>query len=66
MIFLKFLQTATHLDEQRLRSLDSTLKKVTAFTKKLKQLGTTPISQFLPELDKLNLSKYLDEVCFKI
>jgi regulator of nonsense transcripts 2 len=39
---------------------------VTAFTKKLKNIGTVSASQFLPDLDRYNLSKYLDEIATNI
>ncbi|CAK5108141.1 unnamed protein product [Meloidogyne enterolobii] len=63
---IKFLEESQPFDDQRLRSLDATLKKVTAFTKKLKNVSSTTISQLLPDLEKLNLSKYLDEIAFNI
>uniref|UniRef100_A0A915LWT8 Transmembrane protein n=1 Tax=Meloidogyne javanica TaxID=6303 RepID=A0A915LWT8_MELJA len=63
---IKFLEESQPFDDQRLRSLDATLKKVTAFTKKLKNVSSTTINQLLPDLDKLNLSKYLDEIAFNI
>ncbi|CAK5108975.1 unnamed protein product [Meloidogyne enterolobii] len=52
---IKFLEESHPFDDQRLRSLDATLKKVTAFTKKLKNVSSTTISQLLPDLEKLNL-----------
>uniref|UniRef100_A0A1I8BB39 LisH domain-containing protein ARMC9 n=1 Tax=Meloidogyne hapla TaxID=6305 RepID=A0A1I8BB39_MELHA len=63
---IKTLKESQPFDEQRLRSLDATLKKVTAFTKKLKNISTSTIYQLLPDLDKLNLSKYLDEIAANI
>jgi hypothetical protein len=39
---------------------------VTAFTKKLKTIGSASATQFMPELDRLNLSKYLDEIAANI
>ncbi|CAK5108966.1 unnamed protein product [Meloidogyne enterolobii] len=52
---IKALEESQPFDDQRLRSLDATLKKVTAFTKKLKNVSSTTISQLLPDLEKLNL-----------
>ncbi|KAF7635745.1 hypothetical protein Mgra_00004837 [Meloidogyne graminicola] len=63
---IKFLQGCKPFDEQQLRSLDSTLKKVTTFTKKLKTIGASTIPQLLLDLEKLNLSKYLDEIAINI
>ncbi|KAI3407600.1 Regulator of nonsense transcripts upf2 [Globodera pallida] len=63
---IQMLKNAKQLDEDRLRSLDSSLKKVTTFTKKLKNIGAQSAPQFLPELDRLNLSKYLDEIATNI
>lgn len=58
---------AKHLDESGIRALDSTLKKVTAYMKKLKSIGTTvPPSSLIPELEKLNVSKFLDEIARNI
>ncbi|KAI1725024.1 hypothetical protein Ddc_06303 [Ditylenchus destructor] len=55
------------LDEAGFRALDSTLKKLTAFMKKLKNIGsTTTPSSLLPELEKLNVSKFLDEIAANI
>uniref|UniRef100_A0A915DDT2 MIF4G domain-containing protein n=1 Tax=Ditylenchus dipsaci TaxID=166011 RepID=A0A915DDT2_9BILA len=60
---IQLLSTTKHLDEAGFRALDSTLKKVTAFMKKLKNIGTivSPAS-LLPELEKLNVSN----VCVKV
>ena len=60
------MEKARYLDDQRLRLMDSTLKKVTAFTKKLKNIGSISASQFIPDLDRYNLSKYLDEIAVNI
>ncbi|KAL3089958.1 hypothetical protein niasHS_006410 [Heterodera schachtii] len=63
---IQLLRNAKPYDESRLRSMDSSLKKVTAFTKKLKSISAQSAHQLLPELDKLNLSKYLDEIATNI
>ncbi|KAK0398307.1 hypothetical protein QR680_002526 [Steinernema hermaphroditum] len=56
------------LDDDGLRKLDSTLKKTTAFMKKVRNIGTpaTPANSLMPELQKLNLSKFLDELAASI
>uniref|UniRef100_A0AC34R6W7 Uncharacterized protein n=1 Tax=Panagrolaimus sp. JU765 TaxID=591449 RepID=A0AC34R6W7_9BILA len=47
--------------------MDSSLKKLTAFMKKTKSIGASnPAAQLLPELDKLNLLKFLDEIAANI
>ncbi|ALC49047.1 Upf2 [Drosophila busckii] len=43
--------------------LDSSLKKNTAFVKKLKLFTTTQLDGLLRELSALNLSKYISEIC---
>ncbi|XP_034487770.1 regulator of nonsense transcripts 2 [Drosophila innubila] len=43
--------------------LDSSLKKNTAFVKKLKLFTTTQLETLLRELSALNLSKYISEIC---
>uniref|UniRef100_A0A914ELM9 Uncharacterized protein n=1 Tax=Acrobeloides nanus TaxID=290746 RepID=A0A914ELM9_9BILA len=64
---IHLLENTDRLDEAKLRSLDSTLKKVTAFMKKLKQIGSAQsIISLLPEMEKLNLSKYLDEIATSV
>jgi len=61
------LRTPSHLNEEALKALDSTLKKLTAFMKKCKGIGTTSSSSsLLPELEKLNVSKFLDEIATNI
>uniref|UniRef100_A0A1I7ZPT8 MIF4G domain-containing protein n=1 Tax=Steinernema glaseri TaxID=37863 RepID=A0A1I7ZPT8_9BILA len=56
------------LDDDGLRKLDSTLKKTTAFMKKIRNIGTpaTPANSLMAELQKLNLSKFLDELAASI
>lgn len=43
--------------------LDSSLKKNTAFVKKLKLFTSTQLEALLRELSALNLSKYISEIC---
>ncbi|XP_034118620.1 LOW QUALITY PROTEIN: regulator of nonsense transcripts 2 [Drosophila albomicans] len=43
--------------------LDSSLKKNTAFVKKLKLFTATQLDTLLRELSALNLSKYISEIC---
>uniref|UniRef100_A0A0N4WHD7 MIF4G domain-containing protein n=1 Tax=Haemonchus placei TaxID=6290 RepID=A0A0N4WHD7_HAEPC len=49
-------------DENALHSLDSTLKKTTAFMKKLKTLSAASIPSLIDELSRLNLSKFVEEM----
>lgn len=42
--------------------LDSSLKKNTAFVKKLKQFTTTQLDSLLKDMQSLNLTKYISEV----
>lgn len=67
LFILKYLSNAKHLDEAGVRALDSTLKKVTAFMKKLKNIGiAVQPATLIPELEKLNVSKFLDEIAMNI
>ena len=55
------------LDAAELKSLDSSIKKVTPFLKKVKErLGEEARAQLLAELARLNLSKYVDEVALGV
>ncbi|KHJ88975.1 MIF4G domain protein [Oesophagostomum dentatum] len=49
-------------DENALHSLDSTLKKTTAFMKKLKTLSTPSVPSLIEDLSRLNLSKFVEEM----
>uniref|UniRef100_A0A0N4ZPP6 MIF4G domain-containing protein n=1 Tax=Parastrongyloides trichosuri TaxID=131310 RepID=A0A0N4ZPP6_PARTI len=50
-------------NKQRLLSLDTSLKKTTAFSNKLKHLsGSSTIDSLTSELDKVNVSKFLEEI----
>jgi len=64
---MKLLAEAEPLESDKLSKLDSSLKKLTAFMKKTKCINSSnPASQLLPELDKLNLLKFLDEIASNI
>ena len=57
----------TRLADATLKSLDSSMKKVTAFLKKVKErLGEETRAQLVTELAKLNLSKYVEEVALGV
>ncbi|XP_030378206.1 regulator of nonsense transcripts 2 isoform X2 [Scaptodrosophila lebanonensis] len=49
--------------EKYFARLDSSLKKNTAFVKKLKMFTATQLDSMLRELSALNLSKYISEIC---
>ncbi|VDL64154.1 unnamed protein product [Nippostrongylus brasiliensis] len=53
---------AESTDENALHSLDSTLKKTTAFMKKLKVLSAASVPSLIEELSRLNLSKFVEEM----
>ncbi|CAD5225429.1 unnamed protein product [Bursaphelenchus xylophilus] len=60
---IKFLQDNPHLEEGQIRRLDSTLKRVTGFKKKVKSIGSTVSpDSLIADLSKLNLSNYIDEI----
>ncbi|KAL7079305.1 hypothetical protein ACQ4LE_001809 [Meloidogyne hapla] len=63
---IKTIRDMKPFDQHHLSSLDDTPDNLTAFTKKLKNISTSTIYQLLPDLDKLNLSKYLDEIAANI
>ncbi|KAE9550663.1 hypothetical protein FO519_006124 [Halicephalobus sp. NKZ332] len=64
---MKLLAEAEPLESDKLSKLDSSLKKLTTFMKKTKSINSSnPASQLLPELDKLNLLKFLDEIASNI
>ncbi|VDL83871.1 unnamed protein product [Nippostrongylus brasiliensis] len=56
------LLSAESTDENALHSLDSTLKKTTAFMKKLKVLSAASVPSLIEELSRLNLSKFVEEM----
>ncbi|VDM51834.1 unnamed protein product [Angiostrongylus costaricensis] len=49
-------------DENALHSLDSTLKKTTAFMKKLRSLSAASVPSLIEDLSRLNLSKFVEEM----
>lgn len=49
--------------EDYFTKLDSSLKKNTAFVKKLKQFTATQLDSLLKDIQGLNLTKYISEVC---
>ncbi len=51
-----------HMDDSQLTKLDSSIKKVTAFIKRLKTLTESQKETLGKEMCQLNLSKYLSEV----
>ncbi|KAI6233893.1 hypothetical protein M3Y99_00858900 [Aphelenchoides fujianensis] len=65
--WIQYARDHPHYDEDRIRALDSTLKKVTAFMKRVKNIGSTVTPEsLLPELAKLNLSKFVDEIASSV
>ncbi|KAI6202145.1 Nonsense-mediated mRNA decay protein 2 [Aphelenchoides besseyi] len=65
--WIEYSNAHSHYDEDAIRRLDSTLKKVTAFMKRVKNIGTTVTPEsLLPELAKLNLSKFVDEIASSV
>ncbi|KJH48436.1 MIF4G domain protein [Dictyocaulus viviparus] len=56
------LAGAESTDENALHSLDSTLKKTTAFMKKLKSLSSATVPSLIEDLSRLNLSKFVEEM----
>ncbi|MFH4978892.1 hypothetical protein AB6A40_005601 [Gnathostoma spinigerum] len=60
------IDTASHLTESELRKMDSTLKRTTAFMKKLRSVGSAHCSAILADLEKINLSKFTEEMASSI
>ncbi|EFO26274.2 hypothetical protein LOAG_02196 [Loa loa] len=58
----KKLEDAVPLSEEQLRKMDSTLKRTTAFMKKLKNIGCIQLTSVLQDVDKVNLSKFVEEM----
>lgn len=56
------LANASPLAEDQLRKMDSTLKRTTAFMKKLKNIGSAQQAAILADLSKINLSKFVEEM----
>uniref|UniRef100_A0A0K0EKW8 MIF4G domain-containing protein n=1 Tax=Strongyloides stercoralis TaxID=6248 RepID=A0A0K0EKW8_STRER len=62
-ISIKTIDESEDGNKQRLLSLDTSLKKTTAFSNKLKHLsGSSTIDSLTSELDKVNVSKFLEEI----
>lgn len=53
----------TRPGESHFFKLDSSLKKNTAFVKKLKQFTAAQLDSLLKDMSGLNLSKYISEIC---
>ena len=53
---------ASRLDDSVLKNLDSSIKKVTSFIKRLKTMTESQRDSLAKDLKQLNLSKYLSEV----
>ncbi|CAI4227186.1 unnamed protein product [Auanema sp. JU1783] len=56
------INASSCFDESALRSLDSALKKTTAFMKKMKTLNSFAVPSLISDLSKLNLSKFVEEM----
>ncbi|GMS96034.1 hypothetical protein PENTCL1PPCAC_18209 [Pristionchus entomophagus] len=52
--------------EQELRKMDSTLKKTTAVMKKIKMLNKEHAAALSADLDKINLSKFVEEMAVAV
>ncbi|VDK63372.1 unnamed protein product [Onchocerca ochengi] len=62
----KKLEDAVPFSEGQLRKMDSTLKRTTAFMKKLKNIGCVQLASILQDIDKINLSKFVEEMAMTI
>ncbi|OZC11153.1 hypothetical protein X798_01979 [Onchocerca flexuosa] len=62
----KKLEDAVPFSEEQLRKMDSTLKRTTAFMKKLKNVGCVQLASILQDMDKINLSKFVEEMAMTI
>lgn len=60
------IANATPLSETALRKLDSALKRTTAFMKKLKNIGAAQQTAILADLEKINLSKFVEEIATSV
>uniref|UniRef100_A0A914Z850 MIF4G domain-containing protein n=1 Tax=Panagrolaimus superbus TaxID=310955 RepID=A0A914Z850_9BILA len=64
---IKTLKNAEPLEGAKLSKLDSSLKKLTAFMKKTKSISSKePATLLIPELSKLNVLKFLDEIATNV
>ncbi|CAG9534469.1 unnamed protein product [Cercopithifilaria johnstoni] len=62
----KKLENAVPLSEEQLRKMDSALKRTTAFMKRLKNIGCVQLASILQDMDKVNLSKFVEEMAMTI
>ncbi|KAL3982246.1 MIF4G domain family protein [Acanthocheilonema viteae] len=62
----KKLENAIPLSEEQLRKMDSALKRTTAFMKKLKNIGCVQLASILQDMEKVNLSKFVEEMAMTI
>ncbi|GMR48376.1 hypothetical protein PMAYCL1PPCAC_18571 [Pristionchus mayeri] len=62
----KILAEMKPLGEQELRKMDSTLKKTTAVMKKIKMLNKEHAAALSADLDKINLSKFVEEMAVAV
>jgi regulator of nonsense transcripts 2 len=63
LVLLKANSAKGAVDETQLKSRDSSLKKITPFLKKVgERLGEATRGPLCAEIEKLNLSKYVEEV----
>lgn len=64
---IESLKNAEPLEGAKLSKLDSSLKKLTAFMKKTKSISSKePATLLIPELSKLNVLKFLDEIATNV
>ena len=64
---IELLKNAEPLEGAKLSKLDSSLKKLTAFMRKTKSISSKePATQLIPELGKLNVLKFLDEIATNV
>ncbi|KAF8373117.1 smg-3 [Pristionchus pacificus] len=62
----KILAEMKPLGDQELRKMDSTLKKTTAVMKKIKMLNKEHAAALTADLDKINLSKFVEEMAVAV
>lgn len=60
------ISNSTPLAEDALRKMDSLLKRTRAFMKKLKNLSSAQHAAIMADLEKVNLSKYIEEMANSI
>uniref|UniRef100_A0A914ZPX4 MIF4G domain-containing protein n=2 Tax=Parascaris univalens TaxID=6257 RepID=A0A914ZPX4_PARUN len=62
----ELLRSSSPLGEDQLRKMDSTLKRTTAFMKKLKNISAAQEAAISSDLEKINLSKFVEEMANSI